>query len=246
MALHASANDQAKLLEVADLDVSLARTASQLRGLAKELSIETLEKAMAEMKARRHDAMVGSESIRSELTRAESDVAMVEARIAKDSERLMHTTSAKDAQSLEHELESLHSRRGDLEDIELAVMENLEAAEAILAGIAGELGTVEGALGEAREQEQRQQEDLGGVRRDLEEKRGALVGTLPSDLIELYERQRERYGVGASLLRGRVSRASGVTLTELDIQTLRQTPENEVAMCPTSNAILVRTAESGL
>jgi predicted nucleic acid-binding Zn-ribbon protein len=246
MALHASANDQAKLLEVADLDVSLARTASQLRGLAKELSIETLEKAMAEMKARRHDAMVGSESIRSELTRAESDVAMVEARIAKDSERLMHTTSAKDAQSLEHELESLHSRRGDLEDIELAVMENLEAAEATLAGIAGELGTVEGALGEAREQEQRQQEDLGGVRRDLEEKRGALVGTLPSDLIELYERQRERYGVGASLLRGRVSRASGVTLTELDIQTLRQTPENEVAMCPTSNAILVRTAESGL
>jgi predicted nucleic acid-binding Zn-ribbon protein len=246
MALHASASDQAKLLEVADLDVSLARTASQLRGLAKELSIETLEKAMAEMKARRHDAMVGSESIRSEFTRAESDVALVEARIAKDSERLMHTTSAKDAQSLEHELESLHSRRGDLEDIELAVMENLEAAEATLAGIAGELGTVEGALGEAREQEQRQQEDLGGVRRDLEEKRGALVGTLPSDLIELYERQRERYGVGASLLRGRVSRASGVTLTELDIQTLRQTPENEVAMCPTSNAILVRTAESGL
>jgi len=246
MALHASASDQAKLLELADFDVSLARTASQLRGLAKELSIETLEKATAEIKTRRHDAMVVSENIRSELTRAESDVALVETRITKDSERLMNTTSAKDAQSLEHELESLHTRQGNLEDIELAIMENLDTAETTLAGIAGELDTVEAALGGAREQEHRQQEELGGVRRDLEEQRGALVGTLPVDLIELYERQRDRYGIGASLLRGRVSRASGVTLTELEIQTLRQTSEDEVAMCPTSNAILVRTAESGL
>jgi hypothetical protein len=158
----------------------------------------------------------------------------------------MNTTSSKDAQSLEHELESLNSRQGDLEDIELAIMENLDAAETTLAEIAGELDTVEAALGGAREQERRQQEELGGVRRDLEDQRGALVGTLPVDLIELYERQRERYGIGASLLRGRVSRASGVTLTELEIQTLRQTSEDEVAMCPTSNAILVRTAESGL
>jgi len=66
MALHASASDQAKLLELADFDVSLARTASQLRGLAIELSIETLEKATAEIKTRRHDAMVVSENIRSE------------------------------------------------------------------------------------------------------------------------------------------------------------------------------------
>jgi predicted nucleic acid-binding Zn-ribbon protein len=65
-------------------------------------------------------------------------------------------------------------------------------------------------------------------------------------LVELYERQRERYGIGASHLRAGISSASGVALTESDLQKIRETPEDTVVLCPDSNAILVRTAESGL
>ncbi len=43
-----------------------------------------------------------------------------------------------------------------------------------------------------------------------------------------------------------VSSASGVKLTESDIHNIRQTPADAVILCPDSNAILVRTAESGL
>jgi predicted nucleic acid-binding Zn-ribbon protein len=94
--------------------------------------------------------MVDKESIHAELKRAESDVELVEGRITKDSERLVHTASAKDAQGLEHELETLRRRRSDLEDIELAIMERLEEAEAVLSGLQAELATAEGALADAR------------------------------------------------------------------------------------------------
>ena len=63
---------------------------------------------------------------------------------------------------------------------------------------------------------------------------------LPEDLVQLYERQRERYGVGVSELRGGVSSASGVQLTESDLQDIRQAADDDVVLCPDSNAILVR------
>jgi predicted nucleic acid-binding Zn-ribbon protein len=72
------------------------------------------------------------------------------------------------------------------------------------------------------------------------------VGKLPEELIALYERQRDRYGFGASLLRGGVSSASGLKLNENDMADVRAAAPDDVLLCPDSNAILVRTNESGL
>jgi predicted nucleic acid-binding Zn-ribbon protein len=214
--------------------------------LPETLHIPTLEAAVEEIKSRRHDAMIQKENIQAELTRAESDVTLVEARIQKDDERLTHTSSAKDAQGLEHELESLRKRRSDLEDIELAIMERLEQADSVLTGLIAELATADEALTDARAQYTAQSAALEAETATQRATRESIVAILPDDLYALYERQRERYGVGASHLRGGVSSASGVALTESDLQDVRRAAPEEVVMCPDSNAILVRTAESGL
>ena len=70
---------------------------------------------------------------RAELARLESDVALVDARAARDTERLAATSNVKEAQGLEHELVSLAKRKSDLEDAELVIMERLETAEAAVA-----------------------------------------------------------------------------------------------------------------
>jgi uncharacterized protein len=246
MALSAPPEVQAQLLVLADIDLGLARANAARKALPTTLHVPTLVAAVEEIRGRKHDSFVETESIRSELERAEADVAMVDKRIATDEERLAHTSSAKDAQGLEHELASLRQRRSNLEDIELAIMERLDAADAIQAQLAKELSTAEEALVAARATESTE-----GARLDAEiaasvESRRVLVASLPEDLVALYERQRERYGHGASHLRGGISSASGVALTESDIQAIRQAPPEAVLMCPDSNAILVRTAESGL
>jgi predicted nucleic acid-binding Zn-ribbon protein len=246
MALTAPAESQKTLLSVAEKDLAIARNHATIRGLAQALSIQTLEKALEDIRARRHDAMVERDGVQSELSRAESDVSLVDARIAKDSERLSQTSSAKDAQGLEHELESLAARKSDLEDIELAIMERLEEASAALASLEEQLASAEGALSEARAQEKAQSAEIAATTSQLTKEREVLVASVPADLVELYERQRERYGIGASHLRAGISSASGVALTESDLQKIRETPEDTVVLCPDSNAILVRTAESGL
>lgn len=246
MALSAPAEKQALLLELADCDVSLSRAHAALSSLRKTLHIDTLEAAVEEIKSRRHDALIELEGIRAELARAESDVEIVEARIAKDTERLQNTSSPKDAQGLEHELESLRQRRSNLEDIELAIMERLEGVDATMAGLEAELSVAEHALRAAGDDEARESERLQSEMLATGSRRAKLVEQLPEDLYALYERQRERYGIGASHLRAGISSASGVALTESDLQNIRTAAPDAVLMCPDSNAILVRTAESGL
>ncbi|MDA9786727.1 hypothetical protein N9C74_01695 [Pontimonas sp.] len=246
MGVSAPAAVQAKLLELAECDLALARARRALSVLPETLHIPTLEAAVDDIRGRKHDAMVETESIRAELARAESDVQMVEARIQKDSDRLVHTASAKDAQGLEHELATLRTRRSDLEDIELAIMERLDDANGVLSARSEELATAEEALVSARA---RLTSDTATIEADIaaqSQARESLVGSLPEDLYSLYERQRERYGVGASHLRAGVSSASGVALTESDLQNIRQASPDDVILCPDSNAILVRTGESGL
>jgi hypothetical protein len=87
---------------------------------------------------------------------------------------------------------------------------------------------------------------LGEERAEALAQRATLVVTVPDDVLALYEKQRERYGLGASHLRARVSSASGVELTGSDLAAVRHAAPDAVLLCPDSNAILVRTDESGL
>jgi uncharacterized protein len=246
MSLSVPSEQQAKLLDLDDIDRSVARLRATVKNLSVTLHIDTLTAAVEEIKSRRHDAFVALENIRAELARAESDVELVEKRIATDEKRLQETTSAKDAQGLEHELGTLNERRSNLEDIELAIMESLEEAQQNYDGLGVELASAEAALDEAKSQENLESSRLTAEIQSLNSSRVELVASLPGELVALYERQRERYGLGASHLRGGVSGASGVALTEADLQTIRNAPADEVLLCPDSNAILIRTGESGL
>jgi len=238
--------DQKRLLELQGLDVNLARAAATLRKLPEQERVDRADEELAAARATEREALHALEELQAELSRAENDVELVEKRIAKDPDRSGHTGSAKDAVGLEHELASLRERLAVLEDVELEVMGRVEEAEKTLETCSVETASAEAELDAARLDAERVRGELGAEQAEWQQQRAKLVGSLPADLVELYERQRERYGFGASLLRARISEAGGVTLTESDLQTIRQTPADEVVICPDSNAILVRTEESGL
>lgn len=244
--MKADPSDQKRLLELQALDLRLARVVATLRKLPEHERVEQAEQAVAAARATQREALHALEELQAELSRAENDVELVEKRIAQDQERSEHTSSAKDAVGLEHELATLRERLSVLEDVELEVMSRVEEAEKTLQASADQTAHAEAELDIARAEAERVRGELGADQSAWQQERTELVGNLPTELVELYERQRERYGFGASLLRARISEASGVTLTESDLQMVRQAAPDEVVICPDSNAILVRTEESGL
>lgn len=243
--MNASPENQRTLLDIADLDRRIAqaeraRTKPSQAGRISELV------AIRQEQLRELTTLAGTrDDVRTELKRLESDVAVVEARRNRDAERLAASTNSKDAQALEHELESLARRQSDLEDAELDVMGRLEEAEAALAAQQALLDTTtaEGsALTAQAKADVAAATELGA---QLARDRAAVAEGVPPELLAEYAR-RATNSAGAALLTRGTCEGCRILLPSTDLNGIRRAADDLVVSCPECGCILVRTEESGL
>ncbi len=246
MALKATNSDQRRLLTLQDVDTRIVRLQARAKALPQTKRIDELDALLATLDRAVLERLGAHDDASAEVARIESDVQTVEARLARDRERLLVVKDAKTATATEHEIETLERRRSTLEDLELEAMQVQEDAAAALAAARAEAA-------QAREERDRlaaeRAEVAAGLERELAEARAERADrtkAVPADLLALYDRQRERYGIGATLLQHRTSAASGVELNAAEMHQIRQAAEDDVILDPNSSAILVRTEESGL
>lgn len=245
--MKASPADQQQLLRLQSIDTRLQQLAHKLRSLPQTAELQALAERDTGVRGRRAEAVGALEDARAELGRIESDVDVVEKRIARDGERLTHTSSMKDVAALESELVSLRKRLADLEDLELVVMQKVEDAEARVAGIDDERATIAAEIARLEAARDEAAGGLGTDRDGAERDRAAIAATIPDDLLAFYEQRRTRGGgVGAALLRQRTCGGCTITLTGSDLDAVRRSAPDEVVQCPECDRILVRTDESGL
>ncbi|PVZ94235.1 hypothetical protein DDQ50_10860 [Amnibacterium flavum] len=244
--MRARPDEQKRLLDLQALDNRVGQLVHSRRTLPQAALLETLTRDADALRRRTTEARGVHEDASIELRRVESDVAVVEARIARDNARLQQVTSAKDAQGLEHELTSLSGRKADLEDIQLAVMERVDEARATVTELESERATLTERIAELERERDAALAVLDEETAAVTANRATVVAGLPADLVELYEKQRARYGVGAALLRRGISGGSNVALNASDLAMVRAADPDEVVLDPESGCILVRTEESGL
>jgi predicted nucleic acid-binding Zn-ribbon protein len=243
----ASPAEQQELLRLQSLDTRLQQLAHRLGSLPQAAPLAELAGRDTTVRGTRAEAIGSLEDARTELKRLESDVAMVEARIARDGDRLQQTSSVKDVTALEAELASLARRLSDLEDQELAVMERVENAEGVLAGIDEERASIAAETTKLEAERDESAAGLATEREAAERDRVVVSGGVPADLLALYEQRRARgAGVGAALLRQRTCQGCNMTLTGSDLDTVRRSAPDDVLLCPECDRILVRTEESGI
>lgn len=234
------------LLDLQALDTKLAQLQHRSKVLPQHAALQQLAVENSEVLVTLAEQKGVLENARLELKRVESDVAVVEARISRDSARLQASSSVKDVAALEQELTALRKRQFDLEEIELTVMERVEEQAAVVGRYADEAGVLQGRMADLEGERDAALALIDAERLNADANRSVISSRVPADLLALYEKQRLRYGTGASHLRGGVSSASGVKLLENDMVAIRNAAPDDVVMCPDSNAILVRTSESGL
>ncbi|HPM52392.1 MAG TPA: hypothetical protein PK282_09165 [Rhodoglobus sp.] len=246
MALKASPDDQALLLDLQALDTKLAQLDHRARSLPELAALAALATEGDALRITKLEQQGLLENVQLELSRLESDVQVVETRIARDSERLQASSSVKDVAALEQELSALRKRLDDLEEIELSVMEKLEEHQGRVDETSGRLAELLDQVAAIEATRDAALASISAERTTAAAGRRTIEAKVPADLLALYEKQRTRYGTGASLLRGGVSLASGVKLLEDELQKIRAAAPDDVLICPSSDAILVRTDESGL
>jgi len=243
----ASPPEQKELLRLQALDIRLQQVEHQAKALPQHAELAALARTLDVSKTVLTGRTGEVEDARIELRRIESDVEVVEKRIARDTDRAQHTSSIKDVQALETELAALTSRLAALEEIELAVMERLEEKEAAVAETEAERAAVATRVAEIEADRDVLLVDLNRQLGELARDREAIVSAIGADLAALYEKRRVAgRGNAASLLRARTCSGCTMTLTGNDLEDVRAAPADDIVFCPDCGAILVRTEESGI
>lgn len=244
--MKSSLAEQKKLLELQTIDSGLARVSHRERSLPETMEHTQVSAERTALSGRLAAELGTLEDARTELGRLESDAAVVDARIARDTDRVTHTSSVKDVTALESELDSLYRRKNNLEDMELVVMERVEQAESQLAATQGEDDDLLEKLNDISSRRTAALDALSQERATLNAQRGLLEDSVSPDLLALYEKLRTRGGTGAALFRAGTCGACTISLTGNELQKIRSAEIDEVLQCPECSAIMVRTEESGL
>ncbi len=170
-------------------------------------------------------------------------------RAARDQKRLDsgQVTNPKDLESLQSEIASLAKRQGDLEDVVLEVMERHEAAQERAAELAQRVESVQAKVQDATARRDVAMDGFESEAETVRKEREAVAGSVPTDLLKLYEKIREQQGgVGAAKLYQRRCEGCRLELNITEVNDVRAAPEDEVLRCENCRRVLVRTPESGL
>ncbi|TPQ18947.1 hypothetical protein FGD71_028050 [Streptomyces sporangiiformans] len=247
--LNAAPADQIRLLDVQALDVRLQQLAHKRKSLPEHAEIESLNKDLTQLR----DLLVAAQTEESdcarEQTKAEQDVDQVRQRAARDQQRLDSgaVTSPKDLENLQHEIASLAKRQGDLEDVVLEVMERRESAQERVNELTERVSSVQSKIDDATARRDAAYETLDGEAASATKEREVIAGSVPADLLKLYDKLREQQGgVGAARLYQRRCEGCRLELNITEVNDVKAAAPDTVLRCENCRRILVRTAESGI
>ncbi|GAB3497486.1 zinc ribbon domain-containing protein [Nocardiopsis coralliicola] len=246
--MKAAPEQQQRLLDIAEADAALARLNHRRATLPEAEEVVRLDGEIARLR----DRVVAAETALGDLDReqrkAESDVDQVRTRSERDRARLDggQVSSPKELEQLQSEIDSLQRRQSELEEVVLEVMERREAAESERTAAAAELAGAEGRRDTAADARGAAVVEIDSDRATERERRDRLAKEVPDDLLGLYDKLREQYGIGAAALHYGRCEGCKLALSTAELGRIRQAPADEVLRCDDCRRILVRTAESGL
>lgn len=239
---------QLRLLDLQAVDTALAQLAHRRRNLPELAVIADCDRRAAAVRSQLVDAETTLADLAKDQRRMEADVDTVRARALKDQQRMAASgVPAKEISSLQHEVASLARRQGILEDELLELMEIREAAESQVVDFKRQLEVIGSERATASAARDEVLEELDDAEKKRHAERERLVGTLPSDLVALYDRVRESSGgVGAAMLRQRRCEGCRIELAGSELSEVRNAKADQVLRCENCRRILVRSDESGL
>ena len=247
--MKASPEAQRRLLELAEVDAELTRLEHRRRSLPEHQEISTLEQRDRELRDQLATLEARAGDLKREQAKAEADVEQVRARIDRDRVRLDagQVSSPRELENLQSEVESLHRRQSDLEEIVLDVMERQETSQAQQQAAVAERASIGTDLATVTARRDAALAEIGEQAGKAADRRTAVVADEPADLIDLYERLRASHGgVGAAALRRGRCEGCHLSLNTVDLNAIRAAAPDEVLRCEECRRILVRTDESGL
>ncbi|MGO9456493.1 MAG: zinc ribbon domain-containing protein [Acidimicrobiales bacterium] len=237
------ADPMAVLLAVQDLDTAIAQLRHRRESLEERRQLLEVEGAMAALATESAALGVRRQELQGRQAELEEQIGALTARSRAIEERMFadRNSAARDLQAMDAETHHLNERRAELEEVELAVMEEQEPVDAELDRLADQRAQLEGAADSLRAAVAAADVAVAAELSALEASRSLEAARLPADLFERYETLRARLGgVGAARLVGNRCDGCHLELPSAEVDRIRHLPAADVVTCDQCGRILVR------
>lgn len=240
--MKATKEHQLLLLSLQAFDSKIVQFKSQIVNLPESKELEVIKKKLSELGEVLKVIQGEEDSINQELKRSENDVELVDTRIERDEKRLASGTgTAKELEQTQHELQTLHKRKSELEEVELEIMVRKEAIDERLKVQNDEIEKFSKNKSDLEATVATKSAQLLEQINTATSERTELITNISAELVNLYEKIRTNAsGVAAARLFEGKCEGCHLTLNAVEITRIKGLPEDEVVRCEECNRILVR------
>jgi uncharacterized protein len=231
------------LLSVQEHDTVLDQLRHRIETLPERAALAEVVRRRAELDRSAREVQVQVDELAGRQRALENQIAAAAGRRHEIETRMQsgEISASRDLQAMDHEVHQLIQRQAQLEEEELALLEEedpldsqLDEDRTSMAGLADEADRLVAAITDAEAE----------IRVSIaaeEELRSALASGLPEELAQRYESLRARLGgVGAARLVGDRCDGCHLTLPSVELEHIRHLPPDEFATCSQCDRILVR------
>lgn len=230
---------QSALLKLSEVDLEIDQIKSEIN---KAISSQELSDVRAALSKASEDLLVARtayENLHMDQRKADDNLHLVEERINRDRIRLNQTSSPKDAQGMQSEIESLLKRKEELEDAELEILEQLEAAQRTLNEVTQHRDELAAKIDRLQSEIQVHVDELKVRGRKLSADKEILVSKISAEVLTRYQGQAAKQ-IAVGVVENRACSACRMGLTASTIDSLSSLAEDELGSCPECLAMIVR------
>lgn len=229
-----------RLLTLQTIDTA----ADQLRHRADRLpelaAAQAARRQLLEWEARRTALRERLDHLGAEIEAAESQSAEIDRHRDRLQSQLRTVIAPREAEALQHEIATLNERRGELDDRELAALEEQAAVDDELVAHVARESSLRDTLDHSDAGLAVVQADIEAELADLAARRVEARAAIDEATLARYDRLAAHHGVAVARLVGHRCDGCHLDLSPAEVDLVKAAPDDEPAACPQCDRMLVR------
>jgi predicted nucleic acid-binding Zn-ribbon protein len=228
-------------LAIQDIDTALDAIANKRPRLAELAAHQQASAALADLRQQVAAAQQRVDGAVAAIEAAEHAAGELTKKRTRLEAQLKTVIAPREAEALMHEINTLNAQRNELDDQELAALDEQAQGEATLETLAADIPVHEALVASAKAALDEASAALDAEVAALQSRRSVAVGELAAGDVALYERVRKQFGgVGVARLEGSHCSGCHMDLSPAELDIVRAVPGDELAECPQCGRIMVR------
>jgi uncharacterized protein len=233
--------DAAALLALQDIDSALTVISNKRPRLPELVAHKAALAALADHRAKMAAAQARIDGAQHAIEAAEKAAGDLTSKRTRLEAQLKTVIAPREAEALMHQIATLNSQRGELDDAELTALDEQGEAEAELATLAGALAELDAAVAESEATLAVAVAALDAEEADLRGRRPGVAGSLSAEEMAAYDRARQHFdGVAITRLEGHRCHGCHLDLSPAEMDTVKAVPVGSLPECPQCGRFLVR------